>query len=1064
MNKRFLKVAFLCLVACSVSASFTSCKDYDEDINSLRQETSGLSGQLSALEEALNSTKTDVQNAQKSADDAMAQAKAAAEAAKAAQATGDAAKAAAEAANAEALAAKALAEEAKAAAAKAKEEAIAEAIAQCKELMASTVSQDEFNQKVSELNGKIEGIQTGLSTLEGTVADIDEQVSDLAKWRSTVDTQLKALENLQSEVENLKTEIGDVASDLEALTSTVSGLSEDLNALKATVEGMNETIDGLKELIDSKATPADIDAAINELDTEIRKYVDGKFDAINVTLESLQDQLDALQSNINTVKDVLTFRLTSLSLMPTLYVDGIPTIEFKSLNYTPQVFSNGKLVDKKGASEVNVSNLSTVLKYHVSPNKITKDYIGKADFVSLVAETRAGEPVNNLISVSDFSIEDGVMTVTAKKETTSSLNLAGNKINTVALKATLAEKSLTESEKGQEISVFSEYTRLAETTVTPHIAAIDYSGNYDSYNHYVDSTTVYGYGANENVTRTVYYDGKLDLTTLVTGCYENQDGHHEISKDELKTYGIAYRFGIAAGAYELGDNNTNQQAFAKIDGHYLSSKLPNNESDNRAAIGKEPIVRAMLVDTVHNNLIDQKYFKLQFTEEEVVAEDINLGEIWVETATLGCDDIVFNFTWDQMTNLVYSKIGEKGMSKEDFHRLYTNFGYRGDGKVANKADDPNAGTYALTWTLTAEDLGKIVPETSRDYTVEIYYSDPSGIRGDVIFSAKATISIKDMPEVYGYYEQYWFNVGNIYRLTPVHYDPKGGDGQLCRYENNLLNGFNLKNGYLLTNLEGHDCRAWEMQFATKGQPAGFRAGIGGGAEYATSGDLGYKLLNVWNTAATLTYSDEHVVFADQKEDQVIFSIDKQYGKGLVGKDVKINIWAKLNDYNFMNVHSYVVRIVTPLTINAKIEGSFTDRVVSGSRISHDKAFTMTDFNNYIVAKTTTNFTDEKKKYAAELYKYYEVQEPVWNVNEARIGMKNSGGSIVVDDTLTYENSMKLADAYAGASVKVEGNELVFYNNSGSVVEKACNIFVPVTVTYGWGEQTEYVQIRLNPAE
>ena len=185
---------------------------------------------------------------------------------------------------------------------------------------------------------------------------------------------------------------------------------------------------------------------------------------------------------------------------------------------------------------------------------------------------------------------------------------------------------------------------------------------------------------------------------------------------------------------------------------------------------------------------------------------------------------------------------------------------------------------------------------------------------------------------------------------------------------------------------------------------------------------------------------------------------------MVGKDVKINIWAKLNDYNFMNVHSYVVRIVTPLTINAKIEGSFTDRVVSGSRISHDKAFTMTDFNNYIVAKTTTNFTDEKKKYAAELYKYYEVQEPVWNVNEARIGMKNSGGSIVVDDTLTYENSMKLADAYADASVKVEGNELVFYNNSGSVVEKACNIFVPVTVTYGWGEQTEYVQIRLNPAE
>lgn len=1053
MKKRFLKVALLGAMAFTLPVSFYSCKDYDEDIEGLRQENSKFEKQVSDLQSALEATKGELEAAKKSAADALKMAEEAQQAAKDAAAKGDAAMAEAEQAKAEALAAKALAEEAKAAAAKAKEEAIAEAIAECKRLMESTASKEELEEAVSALNGKIEGIQSGLSTLEGSVENINQQISDLNKWKTTVDTQLKALEEYKAAVDQLK--------------SDVSGMKE-------TIEAIQGTIKDLEDLINSKATPADVEAAINELDTEIRKVMDEKFAALEGEIDSINEQIEAIQNNMNTVKDVLTFRLTSLSLIPTLYVDGIPTVEFKSLSYVPkQQGGPTGLQDVPNAKANNISNDATVLKYHVSPSKITNDYIAKADFVHTKAVTRAGEPVNGLIEVAKFNIEDGIMTVNARKTTTESFELTGNQIYTVALKATLGEKCLTEAEKGQEVAVYSEYTRLAETTGTPKIAAL-VKGQFDGKDHHSDSTEIYKSAVDKLITAPVYYDGSIDIASLVTGCYERPDGyytkHIEMTKEELAGYGLEFRYAVATGEYILGSNNTNQQAFAKMEGSVLSSKLPDGTTDNRAAIGKTPIVRVSLVDVKNNKLVDQRYLKVIFTEEEAIVNPVDLGEIWVEEANLACNDFTFNFTWEQMTNLVYGneKLGEHGMSKEDFHRLYTVFKkLEGTGNVVDHSDDPNAGTYALTWTLTQDEVGKILPNESKEVTIKMAYSDPTGLRGDVIFSAKATISIKDLPTIFGYYEQYWQTVGEVYRLTPVHYDPKGSQGQQCKYENNLLNGFTFTNeGYLLNNLTA-PCRTWEMQFAAQGQPAGF-APVYSGDYDATQGAKvinGYKLATNGRVAAYIDYSANHKSWTNKTEKSIVFNL-REDGKGLVGQDVTLKVWAKLgsNMSNIYNVLTYKVHIVEPLTINASLNGEFYDRVIGGSKISCATAFTMTDFNNYIVSEQTPANPSEKEQYAAELYKYYGVQTPVWNVQEARIAMKKQGGSIVVDDNLNYQESMPLNAAYANASVKVEGTNLVFYNNSGSIVEKACWIYVPVTVKHLWGEKTEYVKIRLNPAK
>ena len=90
---------------------------------------------------------------------------------------------------------------------------------------------------------------------------------------------------------------------------------------------------------------------------------------------------------------------------------------------------------------------------------------------------------------------------------------------------------------------------------------------------------------------------------------------------------------------------------------------------------------------------------------------------------------------------------------------------------------------------------------------------------------------------------------------------------------------------------------------------------------------------------------------------------------------------------------------------------------------------------------------------------------VWDTDNAKIGMKREGGSIKPDDQLTAEQSMPLADVYAGASITAKDSKLVFTNNSaGAGVEEACNVFIPATVKYGYGETTKWVKVRLEPGK
>ena len=60
MNKKFLSVILFSALMVGTAGTFTSCKDYDDDIEHLDKKTRDLKTQLTTLQSALDAAKSDI--------------------------------------------------------------------------------------------------------------------------------------------------------------------------------------------------------------------------------------------------------------------------------------------------------------------------------------------------------------------------------------------------------------------------------------------------------------------------------------------------------------------------------------------------------------------------------------------------------------------------------------------------------------------------------------------------------------------------------------------------------------------------------------------------------------------------------------------------------------------------------------------------------------------------------------------------------------------------------------------------------------------------------------------
>lgn len=1000
--------------------------------------------------------------------------------------------------------------------------------------MLAGVGCKDYDDDINKINDRLDELTTG------KIADIESQISSMQTTiqnLQALETRIKALEDAQVTDADLQ-KLQDAIDAIEANYVTKDYLTTTLGSYATTQyvgEAIKAVTDALGKFTTDEAIQAAIDAAKQSaieaagkaceeaFKTAVESVIAGateeptseigkafkEYDAhIKQLLTDAVEKEDGfinqaiaeqIKAAVDAMSAKLSGRLTSLQVIPDLYVNGIETIKLKSFKYTAWDVTSSATAEtvKQGTATSTTAQDVTAVRYLVSPTTVTFEDIQEPSFVFEMAKTETRSAVKEqLLNVDSYSVEDGVLTVNVKKASGTEITLDKGYIYTAALGVPIAEQWLTDANKPEV--VYSDFVALAETTVEPKIAALVNDKfvceDPDGHNHYYES---YEAAQAAAAVKQVAYDDKLDLLTLVTGCYvDATDGAVEITKEELTAAGLEFRFALPTKPYVLGENESDQQQFATIAGSTMTSKLPDGTTNNQAAIDKTPVVRVELVDVNNKDaVVDVRYFKIQWVRKTIAP--IDLGVIYTFEYTLGCNEFQGKFLWNQMVNEVLAKIGDTGMSQDEFLATYTvpkistvetgskEYYYHKVDTVATALadgvefvynfDDPvDESAAAFTWRLTVDQIGDVIDDLLADkevkYVVNVTIPAQNSYQGSVNFAFEVKVALPELPEIYGYDSAFWFTDYTLAYVYPIQYNTPGAFATCAyRYELDRL----FADSKVVKNML--ECGKWDIQFA-KTQPAN---GYASGAVTVPSADAaGHSLVKGMNTAVKLNYAAGEPWYAGVQTtgaktyESAVADIQVQVmnnaeGISILGQQATLDVWAQLNKVNNYKVATFNVYFVEPLNINSELKDAyFVDQVISGSTIDCSKAFTMTDFKDYIVAKVTTNMTDEKEKYAADLYKYYDVKDPVWELANAMTNLKqDSEGNYVVDETITAETAKIKAEDRFGVGCITEdasASTLTFKNVKGVKVEKAVKLFIPVTVSHKWGTLTETVTVDLLP--
>ena len=271
MRKKYLSALLFGALLFASAGTFTSCKDYDDDINNLQgqidENEASLTEKLAAVESSISSLQS-AQSAMQAAIDA------------AQQAADDAAAAAAQAeANAIAAATEQL-ESVKA--------ELTELINQGDNALQSDI--DAVNATIATINGQIETLTAAVGQNTEAVAALQEANTNLTQSIAALDEQVKA--------------------NATAIGNLQAGLQTQADALKAYQESNDADVAGaLADIEELQAKIAEL-AGSEDLGT-----LQEQIDAIKAECQTVSDEVDRINSDINTLFYAWYEGVTGVSLI-----------------------------------------------------------------------------------------------------------------------------------------------------------------------------------------------------------------------------------------------------------------------------------------------------------------------------------------------------------------------------------------------------------------------------------------------------------------------------------------------------------------------------------------------------------------------------------------------------------------------------------------------------------------------------------------------------------------------------------------------------------------------------
>ena len=1017
-----------------------------------------LQSQIDALDKDLASKYSTLQAA---LDQANAQIAAAQTAIAAAQSAADAAQTTANKALVDAAAAMS--------AAQANAASIEAAMKLITDLQNNKVDQSVYDAKMTEIDAAI-------STLKGDLANATTAIA-------AINTQIDALNKFMEAIEAL-----DLTTEFPALKEQVATLVTELASLKASVDTNTTDI-------------ATNTSAIAALKTE---------------LTTLSTEVDKINSSLNTLVSLLSKRLTSMLFAPTAYINGIPVINFATLEYT--AWGDDLLSDEPaGTTSVSISSSSTTASYYVSPSSVATSNINDLVYINQSATntiTRSGSEA--VITVSEFSITDGKLKVNLKKSSTEPFTSTTSTDGTtttegfmvVALQAGIA---LTEAEEAAGVSpvVTSDWVRLAETSGTPKIHNIASTDASDADYYFYNYTTLVGgtdaptttVEANAYVVDSLDYTATLDLTTLADVLV----GTTEII---AKDYGLAFTFNLVDFTIKDSEGtDENQSSFASITDNVISAL------QGQKAIGHMPLVQAVLKDTVNNNVVDVRYFLIKWISSDAVD---NLGNLDTFTFDFGPDSCSVTYS-DSITKTIFTNdiIAATGLDLASFNKIYSlsSSVYSTEADAAAAKDAVTTlGTLkidSLAPSITWEFPVSAMPITQAEYEAGVATRTVWGrIDGkssesngqSYVFSLTMTLDLEKMELSSSYNQGYWnvsgsdlvnTNASKIFKVNnSLTSDATYGDKEFAATQ--MIGSF-LK-GYIGTITSPSDLiSASKTSLATTTTTTSsisgkfvfdsIRVASQLGSDWTVSTD-GTKISYKDVVGATISDLGVIQLYEDPAASSSVIGTPTSAALYILnnGINLPVNLVGEYcngsneEDTVSATLDQFMVAFIPPLTmtVDANADLTFVDGVIGGDTLEVANYVTIT--TAFGPATVVCNGPITTTQTALE--KWFNVEGIVWSLADAKTNMINGGADPTITsstdlsdwaDWSTMSPDYKLTAVTVTSTSGIEStNAIVFENASGVALQKVFKVAIPVYATTKWNTQlydktNEYVIFTISPA-
>lgn len=1039
--------------------------------------------------------------------------------------------------------------------------------------------------RVSTLENDFDALREDVNTLKENMSDAQLRIAALEEFKTSAESRLKALEEFQATVEpwmkNVDTELANLKAADEALQDSIDNFrkeyAEKIAQIDSTLTELRGLIEQLQEDVEA------LEGDVERIDDVLSKY-GARLDAIEEDIREINEALVDLAAKIGD-------RLTSISLIPETYVDGIPAISVPAIVYQTSLSVDDETEEMVYSDIYEIWSTArdyAYVRYHLSPAHVTVDGLKSAEYLIEKAQNVTKAYVDNDILSIDFDnleVNDrNELVVPVKKVNSSSLYFeTGESLNefnylfySAALQLGIADELLVEGEK--EANVVSEYSMVIEEPHIIHIAPL--RDDSREIHGYECETFYYSYeeAQESEPAAFVNFDSELDLYTMVTSCIHNinsnlanpgdmplswlvnylEDEGTEAAIDELRELGFEFRFIIPTVPFEIGDEKTDQQAFIKFkDGSdaVVVSTVPGEYINNEAAVGRTPVIRVELIDTNNDNeIVDVQWFKIRWVKQTIPA--IDLGNVADFDYVLGCTDFSGSLNWKQINQYVLARLGVEdgnvtGISHKEFVDYYKQEGNENitweavndefeetENDITFNWDvlpDENPTTSVLTWNMTVEQIGEVIDEILENGSVQkqikVTINPKAGeedYAGAVTFTLTLNITFEDRPAILGYNEYFWNTPGQLAQVQPIGFNDatneQPGVLDFVRYNYNVLDLFNKLEKYdapetwmwnwgnagknvtnFMYNIDptaeqvaayaekGYDlvrhwaCRMWDIQFSAD-QTLDYAPKFANGLKYdpENGGELGYSLIR----DGELDYSSKIVPnemglnwysFIEQDLSDINFTLaDDTNGdfEGAVAllnpanvtdenrKDVAVDIWVRINQFNYYKVSTFNVWFVEPVTLpEPTINGKLEDINMNPTSVTVANPFGTTsglkDFQGELI--------NSNEKLA-----YYGIYGPNWDtrgseyilVDITEMTTEDGYTNITVNPNLNPNNPEDIAKMRTAAEckfdVKWDGNKLTVTNQTGHQLTQTCHLWVKASYGHAYGNFELWVPVEYVP--